>query len=167
MKHIRLASRERPRPRLRLLQPEPHVHFAAHRCREGEVYLRLLPLAHAPVEFAEAKVAVGDERAHAARLGEGQRVGVVDLAALGIEPVGMGRDVAEQVVSMGRVSGLMRRRLERALAEALRLGKPTEPQTSATERMVGPAMIVDESPRRLMVEELLAFPTSFRPNTSL
>src|SRR6266581_2047094 len=55
------------------------------------------------------------------------------LAALDIEPVGMGRDVAEQVVSMGRVSGLMRRRLERPLAEALRLGKPTEPQTSATE----------------------------------
>src|SRR6266496_624014 len=82
------------------------------------------------------------------------------LAALDIEPVGMGRDVAEQVVSMGRVSGLMRRRLERALAEALRLGKPTEPQTSATERMVGPAMMVDESPRRLMIEELLAFPQS-------
>jgi hypothetical protein len=44
-------------------------------------------------------VAVGDERAHAAGLGERQRLMVVGLAALGIEPVGMGGDVAEQVQS--------------------------------------------------------------------
>jgi len=42
-------------------------------------------------------VAVGDERAHAERLGEPERLAVVGVAALGIEPVGMGRDVAEQV----------------------------------------------------------------------
>ena len=42
-------------------------------------------------------MAVRDERAHAARLGERQRLAVEGLAALGIEPVGMGRDVAEQV----------------------------------------------------------------------
>jgi hypothetical protein len=48
-----------------------------------------------PVEPAETEVAVGDEGAHAARLGERQRLAVVGFAALGIEPVGMGRDVAE------------------------------------------------------------------------
>ena len=43
-------------------------------------------------------MAVRDERAHAARLGERQRLAVEGLGALGIEPVGrMGRDVAEQV----------------------------------------------------------------------
>ena len=62
-----------------------------------------LPSARAPVELAEAEVAVGDERAHAARLGKRQRLTVVDLAVLGIEQVGVGRDVAEQVLSMGRV----------------------------------------------------------------
>ena len=51
----------------------------------------------ARAQLPEAEVAVGDERAHAARLGEGQRLAVVGLAALRIEPIGMGRDVAEQV----------------------------------------------------------------------
>ena len=51
-------------------------------------------------------MAVGDEGTHAARLGERQRLAVVGLAALGIEPVGMGRDVAEQVQRMGREPGL-------------------------------------------------------------
>src|SRR2546426_5570263 len=84
-----------PHLRLRLLQPEPHVHVAVHRRRGGEVLLGLLALARAPGELAEAEVAVRDERAHAARLGEGQRLAVVGLAALGVEPVGMDRDVAE------------------------------------------------------------------------
>src|SRR5437773_6574703 len=47
--------------RLRLLQPEPHIHLAVHRRRGGEVLLRLLALTRAPVELAEAEVAVGDE----------------------------------------------------------------------------------------------------------
>jgi hypothetical protein len=37
----------------------------------------LLALSRAPGELAEAEVAVGDERAHAARLGERQRLAVV------------------------------------------------------------------------------------------
>ena len=61
-----------------------------------------LALARAPVELAEPEVAVGDERAHAAPFGERQRLLVVGRAALGIEPVGMRRDVAEQVQRMGR-----------------------------------------------------------------
>src|SRR6266849_8902295 len=101
----------RARRQLRLLQPEPHVHFAVHRRRGGEVLSGLLALARAPVELAEAEVTMGDERAHAARLGERQRLAVVGLAALGIEPVGMGRDVAEQVQRMGYESGVARRGL--------------------------------------------------------
>jgi hypothetical protein len=38
------------------------------------VLLGLLALARVPVQLAEAEVAMGDERAHAARLGEGQRM---------------------------------------------------------------------------------------------
>ena len=41
-------------------------------------------------------MAVGDERAQAARPGEGQRLAVVGLAPVGIEPVGARRDEAEQ-----------------------------------------------------------------------
>ncbi len=58
--------------------------------------LRLLALARAPVELAEAEVAVGDERAHAAGLGEGQRLLVVVLDAAGdergMEPGDLGQD---------------------------------------------------------------------------
>ena len=45
-------------------------------------------LARSPVELAEAEVAVGDERAHAAWLRERQGPAIVSLAALGVEPVG-------------------------------------------------------------------------------
>jgi hypothetical protein len=45
-----------------------------HRRCSGEVLVGLLALVHAPVELAEAEVAVGDEGAHAERLGERERV---------------------------------------------------------------------------------------------
>ena len=104
--------------------------------------LGLLALARAPVELAEAEVAVGDERAHAARLGERQRLAVVGLAALGVEPVGMGRDVAEQVQRMGREPRVRRGILERAVAQAPRLVEPAEQQTGTTQRVVPPAAVV-------------------------
>jgi hypothetical protein len=68
-----------------------------HLRRRGEVLLRLLALARAPVELAEAEVAVGDERAHAQSVGERPCSAIVSFAALGIEPIGVGRDVSEQV----------------------------------------------------------------------
>src|SRR5262249_3596283 len=58
-------SESRMRRRLCLLQPVRHPHLAVHRRRGGEMLLRLLTLARAPVELAEAEVAVGDEGAHA------------------------------------------------------------------------------------------------------
>ena len=122
----------------------------------------LLALARAPGELAEAEVAVGDEGAHAARLGERQRLAVVGLTALGIEPVGMGRDVAEQVQRMGRVPGVRRREFDRAVTQPPRLVEPAEPQSGATQRTVAPTEILDDSPRLLTLEELLAFPEPVR-----
>src|SRR5499433_1413228 len=49
---------------LRLLQPVRHPHLVIHRRRSGEMLLRLLALARAPVELPEAEVAVGETRAH-------------------------------------------------------------------------------------------------------
>src|SRR4029434_4496253 len=69
--------------RLCLLQPVRHPHLAVHRRCGGEVLLRLLALARAPVELAEAEVTVGDERAHAPRLGERPRLAVVAFSVLG------------------------------------------------------------------------------------
>src|SRR5437867_1134071 len=70
---------------LRLLQPELHVHLAVHRHRGSEVLVSLLTLPDTPVERAEAKVAVGDERAHAEVGGEchGLTVRVPGLLGLG------------------------------------------------------------------------------------
>ena len=67
-----------------------------------------------------------DERAHAARLGERQRLSVVGLAALGIEPVGMDGDVGEQVQRTGLEPGVTRRGFDRTVTQAARLNEPTE-----------------------------------------
>src|SRR5262245_37985947 len=140
-----------------LLQPEPHVHLAVHRRRGREVLARLVALARAPVELAEAGVTVSDEGPHAAGSGEGQRLAVVALAALGIEPVGMGGDVAEQVQRMGDEPGVTRRAFDRAVSEAPRLVEPAEPQTGASQRVVGPAVNAHDAARGVTLEELLTF----------
>jgi hypothetical protein len=49
-----------------------HVHFTVHRRSSVDVFAGLLPPACALMQFAEAKVAIGDEGAHAARLGQRQ-----------------------------------------------------------------------------------------------
>jgi len=103
-------------------------------------------------------VAVGDEWAHAPRLGERQRLTVLGFAALGVEPVGMDRDVAEQVQRVGREAGVTRRGCERAVAQALRLVEPTEEETGATQRVAGPGDIGDVSPRGIPLKQLLALP---------
>jgi len=94
---------------------------------------RLLALTRAPGELAEAEVAVGDEGTHAAWLRKGQRLVVMTLAALGVQPIGMARDVAEQVQSMSREPGLTWRGFDCAVAQAPCLVEPAEQQTGATE----------------------------------
>src|SRR5262245_25533643 len=56
---------ERPRRRLRLLQPEGHAHLAVHRRCCLTALLGFGRITRAPVQLAEAEVAVGDEGAHA------------------------------------------------------------------------------------------------------
>src|SRR5262249_30284630 len=94
---VSAADHSRPIPHLRLrrIQPVRHPHLAVHRCRGGEVLLRLLALARGPIELAETEVAVRDEGAHAARLGQGERLAVIAFGAFFIDTIGMGRDVAE------------------------------------------------------------------------
>src|SRR5262249_42457188 len=119
---------------------------------------RLFALARACEQLPEAEVAVGDERAHATRLGEGQRLAVVGLAALGIEPVGMVRDVTDQAERMGREPGLTRRRLNRTVAQSLRVIETPEHQRGPTEHLIVPSEKADVSRRGLTLEKLLAFP---------
>jgi hypothetical protein len=103
------------------------------------VLVGLLPFVSASVEFAEAEVAVGDEGAHSPRLGERQRFAVLILAMLGIESIGMGRDVTEQMQRMGREPGLRVIGFDRPVAQVPRLVEPAEQQAGATQRVVGPA----------------------------
>src|SRR5712692_1869001 len=81
---------------LRLLQPETHVHLAAHRRRGGEVLVRLLPVARAPEELTEAEVAAGDKRPHAQLVGEGE--GLAESVGSGIRVARRlpGGDLSEQ-----------------------------------------------------------------------
>src|SRR6516165_3561779 len=64
-----LFLRLKPRPSSKLVsdfslclrQPVRHRHLAIHRRRSGQMLLRLLALARAPVELSQPSVAVGDE----------------------------------------------------------------------------------------------------------
>ena len=127
--------------RLHLLLPVRHAHVAVHRRRGGEVLLPLLPFACASGELAEAEVAAGDKGPHAARLGKCQRLEVVGLAALGIELVGMGCDVAEQMLIMGCEPGVVRSRFDGADGKVPRIVELTEQQKSAPERVVAKAAL--------------------------
>src|SRR5262245_20981814 len=82
----------------RLLQPVRHAHLAVHRRRGGEMLLRLLALARAAVELAEAEVAVGDEGAHGEVTSECQCLAVVDFRVLGAAGQ---RDVAGEAEGVG------------------------------------------------------------------
>jgi hypothetical protein len=92
------------------------------------------------------------------KLGESPRLAVVGLTARGIEPVGMRRDVAEQVPSVGREPGLRRRGFDRASAQALRLVESAEQKSRAAQRVVGRPDKADDSMRRETLEEPLPFP---------
>src|SRR5262249_59820073 len=91
-------------------------------------------------------------------LGEGQRLAVVGLAALGVEPIGMGRDITEQVERMGRIPRLTRRELNRAVAQALRVVETAEHQRGSTQRLIEPSEKADVSSRGLTLEKVLTFP---------
>src|SRR5262249_31220963 len=82
---------------LRLLQPVPHPHLAVHRRCGGEVLLRLLTLASAPVELAEAEVAVGDEGAHAEFGRDNERRPVVAFGISRLGGLAQRRHVAEEL----------------------------------------------------------------------
>src|SRR4029453_7556062 len=70
--------------RLRLRQPQDHLHGAVEIDRGRECRAGLLPLAGLGVQHAEAPVAVGLERTHAACVGEGEGLLVVALCLLGL-----------------------------------------------------------------------------------
>src|SRR5215471_14637725 len=100
-------------------------------------------------------IAVGDQRAHAVRLGERQRLLVVSHAAFSIELVGMGCQVTEKMQRMGPKAGLALRGLNRAIAQVPGLIESSEQQTSATDCKVGPATVTKNSTRCLFIQELL------------
>src|SRR5262249_34943533 len=72
--------------------------LAVHHRRGGEMLLRLLAVARAPVELAEAEVAVGDEQAHAELAGELQRLAV---GAFGVVRTGCRCDVTQEAKGLG------------------------------------------------------------------
>jgi hypothetical protein len=82
----------------------------------------------------------------------------VGLAALGVEPVGMGRDVAEEMQRAGRPPGSTGGESKRAFAQALRGVKSVEQQTGAPQSVVRPAGVADVPARLATLRELLRLP---------
>jgi hypothetical protein len=94
----------------------------------------------------------------------------VGFAALAVELVGIGRDVAEQVRGMGCEPRVLRRGGHRALAEAPRLVEPTKPKGCVAQGVVGPAAVADDPSLRDLVDErptLLEPLDRFAPLTEL
>ena len=88
---------------------------------------------------------MSDEGAHRAGLGERQRLAIVGLASSGIELVGMRRDVAEQVVGVGRAPALGRRMGERVVRQTMGLVELVEPQGRAAQRIAGLSVDPDDT----------------------
>jgi len=118
------------------------------------------PLARAlvPVELAEAEVAVGDDRAHAARFGERERLAIMGLTELGIELIGVGCDVAEELQRMGSEPGLARREFERAIAQTPCVFEPAQHQRGPPQPGIEPSESTGLSAQSVALEKLLAFP---------
>src|SRR5262249_2817128 len=83
--------------RLRLLQPVRHPHLAVHRRRGGEMLLRLLAVARAPVELTETEVAVGDEGMRAKLNGQIERLTIETLCLAEVRMCPVGGDVGENL----------------------------------------------------------------------
>ena len=120
--------------------------------------LRLLPPTRLPEDFGEAEVTAGDDWAHSARLGDRKRLTVVRLTALCVEAIAMARDVAEQVRGMRRKAGVTLGGFDCLVTQASRRVEPIEPQTGASERVLAPDVLDQDSFPGLTLEERLAIP---------
>jgi hypothetical protein len=124
----------------------------------GEVLSSPAVVAPTPGEGAETKVAMGDEGSHAAGLGELECLTVVSLAVLGVESIGMGRNVAMQVQRMCREARMARREFDRAVAQAARIVGSAEQQGRPTEHVVEPREMSYDFRRRETLDDLLGKP---------
>ena len=77
-------------------QPERHLHGAIHLDGSGQLSAGLLPLAGLGIQRAQAEVAVGQERAHAEFLGQGEGLPVVMCGRLDLRGGLMGGDLPEE-----------------------------------------------------------------------
>ena len=85
-------------------QPEGHVHGAVQLDGGGQGGASLLLLTDRGIQWAEAPVAVGLERAHAQLSGQGEGLPVVDLGLLDLRGFVVRGDLTEQAQSIGLVS---------------------------------------------------------------
>src|SRR5262249_23045040 len=90
----------------RLLQPELHVHVSIHRHPNREVLLRLLALARATVEFAEAEMAVGDEWAHSKDVIGCEGFAVLSLGLHKRTAITLGGDLPKKLLDLRHVAAL-------------------------------------------------------------
>ena len=102
------------------------------------------------------------EWAHAVLFRERKSLPIMTCAALRIKLAGVGCYLAKEVQRMSRNGRVALGKLKRSSCQALRILELVEPQTGATDRMVAPAAVPDNAPRRLAFEELLSLAHTIR-----
>ena len=104
-----------------LREPESHVHRAVKGNSGGQGHAGLLRLTGLGVQYAEAAVAVGLERAHPQLLGQGEGLLVVRFGLRSFSGRTLGGDLPEEPQGVGSVSPFLMGLGERQ--RPLRLGR--------------------------------------------
>src|SRR5262249_24479760 len=104
-----------------------HVHLAVHVRRNAQVLTGVLMVSSTLIKLAKAKMTVGNQGAHAAQFSEGKGLAVMGLATLSVEAVGVGGDVAEEVLNPGCGPEVSPHMFDCAVAQISRFIKPAEP----------------------------------------
>ncbi len=81
---------------LRLGEPEGHLHGTVQLDGGGQFGTGLLPLAELGIQGTETVVAMGDQRAHAEILGQGEGLSVVGFGFFDMRRIALRRNVAEE-----------------------------------------------------------------------
>jgi hypothetical protein len=81
---------------LRLGKPECHLHGAVEFAGSGQLGVRLLPPSRLGVQDAEAEVAVGDQRAHAEFVGQGEGLAIAGIGLFDLRGLTMRGNITEE-----------------------------------------------------------------------
>ena len=113
-------------------EPEGHLHTSIHLDRCRQLRTSLLPQARRGIQPTEAPVAMGLERAHPQRLGEGEGLAVVGGGLVDVRRLVMPGDLAEEPIGVCLIasSGVGTGEIEEVAGEEARVLHTADEQQS-------------------------------------